>query len=118
MSLYVAAFQRKFVWDDSDVRDFFDSILEKYPIGTIILWQHTGYDHERDPFAEPLIFGIKTSLGARKYYILDERQKTYLVLCYYIMAEVLRDREDTLGQKFLQHFALLMRNLLRVEKWI
>ncbi|RLE87969.1 MAG: hypothetical protein DRN04_17620 [Thermoprotei archaeon] len=69
--LYISAFQRDFVWDKDDVRDFFDSILRGYPVGSIILWRHAGYDPENDPFAEPLISGIETYEGAKKYYILD-----------------------------------------------
>ena len=82
--LYIPAFQREFVWDEDDVRDFFDSVLRKYPVGTIILWQHTGYDPERDPFAEPLISGIETGVSAKKYYILDGQQRlTSIMLLYY-----------------------------------
>jgi len=82
--LYIPAFQRDFVWDEDDVRDFFDSILRGYPVGSIILWQHAGYDPEDDPFAEPLISGIKTYEGAKKYYILDGQQRlTAIMLLFY-----------------------------------
>ena len=83
-SLYIPAFQREFVWDEDDIRDFFDSVLRKYPVGTIILWQHAGYDPGRDPFAEPLISGIETDFSSKKYYILDGQQRlTSIMLLYY-----------------------------------
>ena len=83
-SLYIPAFQREFVWDEDDVRDFFDSVLRGYPVGSIILWQHAGYDPERDPFAEPLISEIRTNVGAEKYYVLDGQQRlTSIMLLYH-----------------------------------
>lgn len=82
--LYIPAFQREFVWDEDDVRDFFDSVLRGYPVGSIILWQHASYDPERDPFAEPLISGVRTNVGAEKYYVLDGQQRlTSIMLLYY-----------------------------------
>lgn len=37
------AFQRGFVWKQSQVLDLLDSIYHDYPIGTILLWE----SHER-----------------------------------------------------------------------
>ena len=78
--LYIPAFQRDFVWDEDDVRDFFDSILRGYPIGSIILWHHADSDPEDDPFAEPLVSGIKIYRGAKKYYILDGQQRLTTIM--------------------------------------
>ncbi len=85
-NLYIPAFQREFVWDEDDVRDFFDSVLRKYPVGTIILWQHEGYDPENDPFAEPLVSDSENNSAKKykKYYILDGQQRlTSIMLLYY-----------------------------------
>lgn len=37
----VPNFQRNFVWDENDVRDFFDSIWRGFPIGTLLLWRNS-----------------------------------------------------------------------------
>lgn len=40
-SIRVPTFQRPFVWDAKDVRDLFDSLYRGFPIGTLLLWQHS-----------------------------------------------------------------------------
>ena len=53
-------------------------------MGSIILWRHAGYDPKDDRFAEPLISGIETYVGAEKYYILDGQQRlTTIMLLYF-----------------------------------
>ena len=40
--------QRPFVWQDSKVRELFDSILRGYPIGYIMLWESpTNYESKK-----------------------------------------------------------------------
>ena len=77
LKLYVPSFQRDFVWDEDDVKDFFDSIIKGYPVGAIILWKHDSYDLEEDQFAEPLITDYKNSSipTGEKYYVLDGQQR-------------------------------------------
>ncbi|RLE65315.1 MAG: hypothetical protein DRN53_00035 [Thermoprotei archaeon] len=78
--LYIPAFQRDFVWDEDDIKDFFDSILRGYPVGSVILWRHASYDPENDSFAESLISGIEMYEGAEKYYILDGQQRLTAIM--------------------------------------
>lgn len=40
--------QRLFVWQDSKVRELFDSMLRGYPIGYIMLWESpTNYESKK-----------------------------------------------------------------------
>lgn len=40
--------QRPFVWQDSKVRELFDSMLRGYPIGYIMLWESpTNYESKK-----------------------------------------------------------------------
>lgn len=40
--------QRPFVWQDSKVRELFDSMLRGYPIGYIMLWESpTNYERKK-----------------------------------------------------------------------
>lgn len=40
--------QRHFVWQDSKVRELFDSMLRGYPIGYIMLWESpTNYESKK-----------------------------------------------------------------------
>ena len=36
---FLPSFQRQYVWDEDDIRDLIDSLINNYPIGTIILWK-------------------------------------------------------------------------------
>lgn len=40
----VPTFQRHFAWQAEDVRDLFDSIYRGFPIGTLLLWQHSAQE--------------------------------------------------------------------------
>jgi len=33
------SFQRRWEWDEDDIKDLIDSIINNYPIGTVILWR-------------------------------------------------------------------------------
>jgi len=50
------SFQRQFVWDEDDIRALIDSIINNYPIGSIILWKPSSPSTAAtDPFSKPLI---------------------------------------------------------------
>jgi hypothetical protein len=42
----IPQFQRSFVWRSADVISLFDSIYRGFPIGTLLLWQHSGEPEE------------------------------------------------------------------------
>lgn len=66
----IPVFQRDFVWKESQIIDFFDSIWRGYPIGSIILWQ---------PDSEMPIKNILTdeisNVIQPEYFVLDGRQR-------------------------------------------
>lgn len=69
----IPAFQRDFVWKNTQVIDLFDSISKGYPIGSIILWKPT---KEEVPMAKDVTTEeIKENPNA-EYFILDGRQRT------------------------------------------
>jgi hypothetical protein len=37
--LFVPAFQREFVWKRENVKNFIDSLIKEYPIGTMLIWE-------------------------------------------------------------------------------
>ncbi len=68
--LFLPAIQRKFVWNEEQIANLFDSLLKGYPIGTFLFWEinksredidgYYFYDfiknyHERDRFQNELV---------------------------------------------------------------
>jgi hypothetical protein len=39
--LYIPSIQRQFVWDTEDIKELIDSIINGYPIGSVIIWEPT-----------------------------------------------------------------------------
>ena len=37
--LYVPAFQREYVWKRDDAKALFNSLIKKYPTGTLLTWE-------------------------------------------------------------------------------
>ncbi len=73
------SFQRQYVWDEDDIRDLIDSIINHYPIGTIILWKPSNADI--DPFSKPLIDVERKPNDA--LYVIDGQQRlTSLLLLF------------------------------------
>ena len=71
--LYLPSFQREFVWNYDDIKTFFESILNGYPTGTIILWEVP--KPEVDIFSLPLIDYKNVSEGEEFYYVIDGQQR-------------------------------------------
>src|SRR5262245_5361569 len=66
-------FQRDFVWDRSQVRDLLDSIVRKYPIGSVLLWQS-----RQELRSENRIADLEIQLPKPDYpvnYLLDGQQR-------------------------------------------
>lgn len=53
-SCLLPAFQREFVWTSTDIENLFDSIMQGYPIGSLLLWKVIGQAREQFQFY-PLI---------------------------------------------------------------
>lgn len=72
----IPLFQREYVWTNSQVTSFFDSILKGYPIGTLILWSP-----EKAQFkVYEEIEGVQVSEHTNPLYVLDGRQRVTTLL--------------------------------------
>lgn len=67
----IPIFQRNFVWEQQQVIDFFDSIWNGYPIGSILLW---GPDKDM-PSKDILTDKIIEEKSLPNYFVLDGRQR-------------------------------------------
>lgn len=75
--ILIPSFQREFVWDRSDIRDFYDSLLKGYTVGSLILWHP---DEEKFNVLGD-IEGIKVGDFDRPaLYVLDGRQRLTALL--------------------------------------
>ena len=88
------SFQRQYVWDENDIRDLIDSIINNYPIGTIILWKPSNISiAEIDPFSKPLI-DINTKKPNEVLYVIDGQQRLTSLLLLFNNWIIKRDGEE------------------------
>jgi len=86
------SFQRQFVWDEDDIRDLIDSIINNYPIGTIILWKPSNANIELDPFSKPL---IDVDQRPREiFYVIDGQQRLTSLLLLFNDWKIKRDDKE------------------------
>lgn len=86
------SFQREYEWDEDDIRDLIDSIINHYPIGTIILWKPSNVNSEIDPFSEPLI-DVKQK-PREIFYVIDGQQRLTSLLLLFNGWKILRDGKE------------------------
>ncbi len=72
----IPEFQRGYVWKEKQVKDLFDSLIKKYPIGSIIIWKTTQKIGQRNLLVK------KSRKPKEKYLILDGQQR--LLSLYYL----------------------------------
>lgn len=77
------SFQRQYVWDEDDIKDFIDSIINNYPIGTIILWKPSNISsRELDAFSNSLL-DVTGEKPSEIFYVIDGQQRlTSLLLLF------------------------------------
>jgi len=80
---FLPSFQRQYVWDEDDIKDLIDSIINHYPIGTIILWKPSNASlNEVDPFSRPLV-DLPNKKPSEIFYVIDGQQRlTSLLLLF------------------------------------
>lgn len=71
--LRLPSFQRSFVWNDDDIKRFFESIINGYPTGSILLWCPSREDV--DPYSRNFIDTSSKSKSSESHYILDGQQR-------------------------------------------
>lgn len=74
----IPAFQRNFVWKPAQIIDLFDSILNGFPIGTLILWKPL--KDEIPPVKDIVTETISENPDA-EHFILDGRQRCTAFYC-------------------------------------
>lgn len=87
------SFQRQYVWDEDDIKDLIDSIINGYPIGTIILWKPSSSSlAEIDPFSKPLI-DTDGKKPDETFYVIDGQQRLTSLLLLFKNWEISRGGE-------------------------
>lgn len=87
------SFQRQYVWDEDDIKYLIDSIINNYPIGTIILWKPSNPSLiEIDPFSKPLI-DTDRKKPAEVFYVIDGQQRLTSLLLLFKSWEISRGGE-------------------------
>lgn len=70
----VPEFQRGYVWKTKQIKNLFDSLIKKYPVGSVILWETNQKIDARTLDGEPL--------PRKKFLILDGQQR--MTSLYYL----------------------------------
>ena len=67
--------QRPFVWSESQIEKFYDSLMRQYPIGTMLFWK-TKSSIKRRKFID----NYKASIKLSEYYVPEDDKRKTLVL--------------------------------------
>lgn len=90
----IPSFQRQYVWDEDDIKDLIDSIVNNYPIGTIILWKPSNSSFSKiDPFSKPLI-GNEIKNFSEIFYVIDGQQRLTSLLLVFKNWSIVRDGQE------------------------
>ena len=88
------SFQRQYVWDEDDIKDLIDSIINNYPIGTIILWKPSKPSLAKiDPFSKPLI-DVDSEEHSEIFYVIDGQQRLTSLLLLFKDWKITRGGEE------------------------
>ncbi len=72
--LRVPSIQRQFVWDEEDIKELIDSIINGYPIGAVIIWEPTS------KFPSAPLVGTDGRYGVARYVLDGQQRLTALML--------------------------------------
>ncbi|MEM2233155.1 MAG: DUF262 domain-containing protein [Nitrososphaerota archaeon] len=79
-SLWLPSFQRSFVWDGHDMRQYLESLIRGYPTGILLLWR-AERPEEADPFAVRIDAGLgPISANGEHLLIVDGQQRVLTLL--------------------------------------
>jgi hypothetical protein len=91
---FLPSFQRRYEWDEDDIKDLVDSIINNYPIGTIILWKPSKASiSEIDPFSRPLV-DLPNKKPSEIFYVIDGQQRLTSLLLLFNDWKITRNGED------------------------
>ena len=75
-TLRIPDFQRPFVWNDEAMRDLFDSILQGYPIGSLLFWEPNPEESKSIQSTDEVgPFRIAKPMSGKITYVLDGFQR-------------------------------------------
>lgn len=111
--------QRPFVWQDSKVRELFDSMLRGYPIGYIMLWESpTNYESKKNSIGS----NDKTYVEAKELVIDGQQRLTALVASMYgvkIVDKNFAEHEIRISfNPLTREFAVFTSALEKAPEWI
>ena len=124
MGLDIPEFQRDFVWDPEQVKLLAESLYRRYPIGTLLLWQHSAYPWAKTAqgAAESLtwivdgqqrVTSLCLLLGRKPYWWPDWDSWNKALERYQVMVNVLPDSENDRLE-----FALANPVRLKDPRWL
>jgi hypothetical protein len=82
--LQLPHFQRSFVWKGDRQLRLFQSILEEFPMGSLLLWKWNRKKGPANPFDFP---SSKKSLGKASYLVIDGQQRLTTLAWQYCLAD-------------------------------
>ena len=111
--------QRPFVWQDSKVRELFDSMLRGYPIGYIMLWESpANYESKKNSIGS----NDKTYVEAKELVIDGQQRLTALVASMYgvkIVDKNFAEHEIRISfNPLTREFAVFTSALEKAPEWI
>lgn len=86
-SYKIPTIQRGFVWNEERIKDFFESIIKGYPVGSVILWS------PKDEFPHVPLYDSNTNERDSNVYILDGQQRLTSIFLAYHNWEITRNGE-------------------------
>ena len=84
------SFQRQFVWDEDDILDLIDSLINDFPIGVMIFWKT--HNKDIDPFSKPLI--DTDHQPPEVLYVIDGQQRLTSLLLLFNNWKITRNGEE------------------------
>lgn len=102
----IPEFQRGYVWKKAQVKKLFDSLINRYPIGSFILWETTKKIDSRSLNGE--------QNPKKKFLILDGQQR--MVSLYYLCRQK-KFIESNIKEKFHQNCDNKEKDIIEFEKF-
>ncbi len=71
---FLPSIQREFVWDEDDIKEMIESLLNGYPIGIITIFK-TDLEFPSIPLVDPAANSAKKEEVNERLYVLDGQQR-------------------------------------------
>ena len=94
-SLSIPEFQRGYVWREKQVKSLFDSLVNRYPVGSFIIWKTNQRIGARGLFVK------ETKNSKQKYFVLDGQQR--LLSIFYLCKQSSFLKVKSLFEEVYEH---------------